>query len=95
MTTKINPQNHPTKNTKMNRTTNKHLYGMVESINTRLRLMQKVGHYGIEFAYGHTNVVFYADPNSTGCSDVRAGLTKGEAYDVLQGIWHCLAIAIH
>ena len=79
----------------MNRTTNKHLYGMVESINTRLRLMQKVGHYGIEFAYGHTNVVFYADPNSTGCSDVRAGLTKGEAYDVLQGIWHCLAIALH
>ena len=68
---------------------------MVESINTRLRLMQKVGHYGIEFAYGHTNVVFYADPNSTGCSDVRAGLTKGEAYDVLQGIWHCLAIALH
>lgn len=78
-----------------NRTTIKHLYGMVDSINTRLQLAQKVGRYGVEFAYGHTNVVFYADPNSTGCSDVRAGLTKSEAYDVLQGIWHCLAIALH
>ena len=78
-----------------NRTTNKHLYGMVDSINIRLEQMGKVGRYGVEFAYGHTNVVFYADPNSTGCSDVRAGLTKGEAYDVLQGIWHCLAIALH
>lgn len=78
----------------MNRTTNKHLYGMVDSINIRLQTMGKVGRYGVEFAYGHTNVVFYADPNSSGCSDVRCALTKGEAFDVLQGIWHCLAIAL-
>lgn len=77
-----------------NRTTNRHLYGMVDSINVRLEQMGKVGRYGVEFAYGHTNVVFYANPNSSGCSDVRCGLTKSEAYDVLQGIWHVLAIAI-
>jgi len=78
----------------MSRTTNNHLYGMVDSINVRLEQMGKVGRYGVEFAYGHTNVVFYANPNSSGCSDVRCGLTKSEAYDVLQGIWHCLAIAL-
>ena len=79
----------------MNRTTNNHLYGMVDSINYRLENMGKVGRYGVEFAYGHTNVVFYADPNSSGCSDVRCALTKSEAYDVLYGIYHCLAIALH
>ena len=77
-----------------NRTTNNHLYGMVDSINVRLQQKGQVGRYGVEFAYGHTNVVFYANPNSSGCSDVRCGLTKSEAYDVLQGIWHCLAIAL-
>lgn len=76
------------------RTINKHLYGMTDCINARLQQMHKVGRYGVEFAYGHTNVVFYSDPNSSGCSDVRCGLTKSEAFDVLQGIWHCLAIAL-
>ena len=78
----------------MNRTTDKHLYGAIDCINNRLQLAQKVGRYGVEFAYGHTNVVFYANPNSSGSSDVRCGLTKSEAYDVLQGIWHCLTVAL-
>ena len=76
------------------RTTNAHLDGILSCINTRLMTMGRVGRYGVQFCYGHTNVVFYSDPNSSGCSDVRCGLRKSEAMDVLQGIWHVLSVAL-
>ena len=41
-------------------------------------------------AYGHTDIVFYRDPDSTGTTDVVCGLTKSEAYDVLSGIYFAL-----
>ena len=46
--------------------------------------------YGTYQAYGHTDVVFYRDPNSSGCYDVACGLTKSGAYDVLRGIYFAL-----
>lgn len=47
--------------------------------------------YGTYQAYGHTDVVFYRDPKSTGCSDVACGLTKSGAYDVLRGIYFAIS----
>lgn len=76
------------------RTTNEHLETVISVINSELSARGRVGRYGIQQCYGHTNVVFYADPNSTGCGDVVCGLTKGEAYDVLKGISHCLNAAM-
>lgn len=78
----------------MNRTTNKHLESIVSCINAKLLTNNRVGRYDVQYCYGHTNVVFYSDPSSTGCADVRCGLTKSEAMDVLQGIWHALSVAL-
>lgn len=72
------------------RTTTAHLESAINSANAMLKQLNKEGEYGLQFCYGHTNIVFYADPKSTGCSDVRCGLSKGEAMDVLQGILHAL-----
>ena len=46
--------------------------------------------YDIIQTDGHTNIVFYLDPNSIGCTDVVCGLTKSEAYDVLSGIYFAI-----
>lgn len=77
------------------RTTNAHLNVAIDNANFMLKKLGKTGKYGLDFCYGHTNVVFYPDPNSTGCSDVRTGLTKGEAMDVLQGILHALNVVVY
>lgn len=76
------------------RITAKHLEGICSSINEALQKRGFVGRYAPQYCYGHTNIVFYSDPNSSGCSDVRCGLTKSEAYDVLIGIYHCLYSAM-
>ncbi len=76
------------------RITDKLLELTISIINDDLKRRGFVGQYGVQHCYGHTNVVFYADPNSTGCSDVRCGLTKSEAYEVLQGINHCINYAM-
>ena len=75
-------------------TTNAHLETAISILNNELERRGHVGRYGIQQCYGHTDIVFYADPNSTGCSDVVCGLTKSEAYDVLRGINHCLFTAM-
>ena len=77
------------------RITESHLETAVNSINSMLKRLNKNVKYDVEYCYGHTNVVFYGDPNSTGCSDVRCGLTKSEAMDVLQGILHALNVVIY
>ena len=77
------------------RITNDHLENAISILNKEIARRGYVGRYGVEFCYGHTNVVFYSDPNSTGCSDVVCGLTKSEAYDILRGINHCLFTALH
>ena len=77
------------------RTTAKHLDHIVNCINGQLQKLGKAGCYGLEYCYGHTNVVFYNDPNSTYTSDVRCGLSKSEAMDVLQGIYHALNTVIY
>ena len=77
------------------RTTNAHLDSAINSANAMLEKLGKKGRYGLDFCYGHTNIVFYADPNSSGTSDVRCGLTKSEAYDVLQGILHALTTVLY
>ena len=76
------------------RITNEHLESTCSIINSGLKGKGFSGTYGVQHCYGHTNVVFYSDPDSSGCSDVRVGLTKSEAYDVLQGIYHALNYAM-
>lgn len=76
------------------RITNDHLETALSILNNELQRRGHVGRYDTEFCYGHTNIVFYSDPNSTGTSDVVCGLTKSEAYDVLRGINHCLFTAM-
>lgn len=74
------------------RVTKQHLENMIDNINTQLKHLNKQGRYGLEYVYGHTNVVYYDDPSSSagGTRDVRCGLTKGEAEDVLWGMLHAL-----
>lgn len=76
------------------RITNEYLESTLSIINSGLKRKGFAGTYGVQHCYGHTNVVFYSDPDSSGCSDVRCGLTKSGAYDVLQGIYHVLNYAM-
>jgi len=79
----------------MSRITKKHLEGLVDCINANLVKLNKEGRYGVQHCYGYTNVVFYSDPHSSGCSDVRCGLSTSEAYDVLYGINDVLNVMIY
>ena len=72
----------------MTRKTSKDLDHICSCINSMLTDGTRYGTYQ---AYGHTDIVFYRDLNSTGCSDVVCGLTKSEAYDVLRGIYFALS----
>lgn len=76
------------------RITNAHLEHAISVLNGELKERGRAARYGIQQCYGYTNVVFYDDPDSTGCSDVICGLTKSEALDVLRGINHCLITAL-
>ena len=76
------------------RITNEYLESTLSIINNSIKGRGFSGAYGVQHCYGHTNVVFYPDRDSSGCSDVRCGLTKSEAYDVLQGIYHALNCAM-
>lgn len=70
------------------RTTNAQLDHICACINS---MLDNGTRYGVYQAYGHTDIVFYRDPNSSGCSDVACGLTKSGAYDVLQGVYHAIS----
>lgn len=77
------------------RITAKMLNSACACANIMLQTLKKQGKYDVQYCYGHTDVIFYPDPNSTGCLDVRCGLTKSEAYDVLQGIIHALNTVLY
>lgn len=81
----------------MTRITNKNLYGITETINSKLIRLGYVGGYGVEFACGQTDVVFHADQklSSSSYTIVRAGLTKSEAYDILYGINHAISLVFN
>lgn len=72
----------------MTRKTTKDLVHICACINSMLTDGTRYDTYR---AYGYTDVVFYRDPKSTGCSDVVCGLTMSQAYDVLKGIYFALS----